>query len=154
MRKGTCETGWAPEDAKQYADRAQCFIAQYGAATLPGGLHVDGKKTLNENIADSAGLAIAYVAFAKALARSGKRLDDPAAGQDGYTPAQLFFLGWSINRCSQQGPEALRSKVANDDHSPNQLRVNMPVSNLGAFREAFSCKVGQPMAPVRACTIW
>jgi putative endopeptidase len=121
---------------------------------LPGGLHVDGSKTLNENIADSAGMGVAYVAYVKALTRRGERMDDPAAGQDGYTPRQLFFLGWAITRCAQLSQDALREEVAGDNHSPERLRVNMPVSNPPAFREAFSCKVGQPMAPARACTIW
>jgi predicted metalloendopeptidase len=145
---------WTPEDARQYAERAQCFVAQYSAAPLPGGLHVDGRKTLNENIADSAGMAVAYAAFTRAMARRGRRMDDPAAGQDGFTPAQLFFLGWSINRCAQLSQEALAAEVGGDRHSPERLRVNLPVSNMMQFREAFACQTGQTMSPERVCAIW
>jgi putative endopeptidase len=152
--QGILRESWTPEDARKYGERAQCFVAQYSAATVLDGLHIDGKRTLGENIADNAGAVVAYGGLAKALARRGQRMDDPAAGERGYTPAQLFFLGWTIARCIQTTPDALRRQVDTDTHSPGRVQVILPVANSPAFREAFSCKEGTPMAPVPACSVW
>ena len=41
-----------------------------------------------------------------------------------------------------------------DEHSPDEYRINGVVSNMPEFREAFSCRVGQPMARQNVCKVW
>jgi endothelin-converting enzyme/putative endopeptidase len=45
-------------------------------------------------------------------------------------------------------------RIETDPHSPEVFRVNGVVLNLPEFQQAFACKTGQPMAPVKRCTIW
>jgi putative endopeptidase len=78
------------------------------------------------------------------------------AGTDslGYTPAQRFFLsyaqGWCVNRTDEYAKEAAKT----DPHSPGKCRVNGVLVNMLAFREAFACKVGTPMARARVNRVW
>jgi endothelin-converting enzyme/putative endopeptidase len=152
--QGMARDWWTAQDAKEYAGRAQCFAAQYSRVTVVDGLHIDGTRTLDESMADNAGIAVAYRALAKRLAMRGQRMDDPAAGEQGYTPAELFFLGWAIARCEKITPDAVRREVNTDTHPPVPARINLPAANSPAFREAFGCQAGAPMAPVPACGLW
>ena len=111
-------------------------------------MHVDGELTLGENTADNGGIRLAYDAFRTMRAAEG--------GNDllGYTPAQRFFLsyaqGWCVNRTAAYAKEAAKT----DSHSPGMYRVNGVLVNMLAFREAFACKVGTPMAPARIHRVW
>jgi len=103
-------------------------------------LHVNGHLTLGENIADLGGLALAYAALQKEMA--GK----PAPGKiDGFTPEQRFFLAYAQIWRRLQRPEAVRTQVQTDPHSPGHWRVDGPLSNLDEFAKAFGCKEGDPM---------
>jgi predicted metalloendopeptidase len=86
-------------------------------------------------------------------------LEDRLAGKPkpeigGYTPEQRFFLAFGQIWCENIRPEAVRKQVQTDPHAPARDRVNGAVQNMPEFREAFSCKVGQPMAPANACRVW
>ncbi len=136
---GNLRDWWTPEDAAAYTARANQVEAQFSAYTVLDSMHVNGKLTLGENIADLGGIALAYAAFQKAIA--GK----PQPKIDGFTPEQRFFLGYAgvwrrINR-----DEALRTQVLTDPHSPAHWRVNGPLSNLDEFAKAFGCKEGDEM---------
>jgi predicted metalloendopeptidase len=73
---------------------------------------------------------------------------------DGYTPEQRFFLSFGQIWCENARPEALRNLVLTDPHTPPEFRVKGVVENMPEFQKAFSCKPGQPMAPVHACHVW
>ena len=114
-------------------------------------LHVNGKLTLGENIADFGGLLTAYDALQRALARNGR-----PGPIDGFTPEQRFFLGYAQSWRSHTRPEALRNRVTVDPHAPERWRVNGPLSNMPAFAAAFGCKPGDAMvrAPEVVPHIW
>ncbi len=80
----------------------------------------------------------------------------PAANQkiDGLTPTQRFFIAHAQSWCSNQSEEFAPFFTKVDAHSLPKQRVNVPLSNLQEFRQAFSCRKGQPMAPERTCRIW
>ncbi len=138
--KGNLRDWWAPEDATNYQSRAARVVTQFDGYTVLDSLHVNGKLTLGENIADLGGLAIAYAALQKELA--GK----PAPARiDGFTPEQRFFLAYAQIWRRLQRPEAARTQVQTDPHSPGHWRVDGPLSNLDEFAKAFGCKDGDPM---------
>jgi putative endopeptidase len=75
---------------------------------------------------------------------------------DGLTPEQRFFVGFAQWDCANERPEDLRVRALTDPHSPARFRINGVVVNMPEFREAFSCKDGQPMvAPAgKMCRVW
>ena len=146
--QGNLKDWWTAEDAKAYNQRAGLLVKQFDAFEP---LHINGKVTLGENLADLGGLKIAYAAFQKA--RAGK----PDVGLiGGCTPEQRFFLGYAETWRSKQTTESLRDRLLTDPHSPAKYRVNGPLADLPEFFEAFGIKEGDPMRcpePERA-TIW
>ena len=100
---------------------------------------MNGKLTLDENIADLGGLATAYDAMKAATA--GK--PDPMSG--GLTNDQRFFLSWAtVWRRNMKDDEA-RLRLSTDTHAPAQFRVIGAPSNMPAFAAAFNCKPGDRM---------
>jgi predicted metalloendopeptidase len=108
---------------------------------------VNGKLTLGENLADLGGISLAYQA-AMADAEASK------TGSAGFSPQQSFFYAYAQSWCSNQRPEMVRLRVKTDPHSPPKFRVNGPLSNLPAFREAFHCKAGDGMVRENTCKVW
>ena len=128
------------QDRKQFDARTAKLVEQFNAYVPIDDLHINGKLTLGENIADLGGLQVAWDAFKLATrnSRSEKR--------DGFTPEQRFFLSFAQSWRTQQRPEALRLQVQSNEHAPAKYRVNGPVSNLPEFASAFQCAPPQPMA--------
>jgi predicted metalloendopeptidase len=148
--KGNLTDWWLPEDVNRYKERSDKVAAQYSSYTVLDTLHLNGRLTLGENTADLGGVAVAYHALEKALAKK------PQGKIDGFTPQQRFFLAYARVWASKQRPAAMRTQVQTNPHSPAMWRVNGPLSNLPEFQQAFGCKEGDPMvraADVRA-RIW
>jgi putative endopeptidase len=137
--KGNLRDWWTAEDAANYKSRADQVADQFSSYTVLDTLHLNGRLTLGENIADLGGLAVAYHALQKAL--EGKQ----RTTIDGFTPEQRFFLSYARVWRGLYRPEALRTRVQTDPHSPPVWRVNGPLSNLPEFAQAFGCKAGDPM---------
>jgi putative endopeptidase len=147
---GNLKDWWTANDAKRFSERAKCVEDQYSSYIAVDDLHVNGKLTLGENIADLGGEILAYMAWKDAT--KGKQLTD----MDGLTPDQRFFVGFAQWACGEIRPERLREQTLTDPHSPPVYRVNGVVVNMPEFQKAFSCKVGQPMVKPadKVCRIW
>jgi putative endopeptidase len=144
---GNLKDWWTEQDGKNYDARAEAIAKQYDGYVPIDDVHINGKLTLGENIADLGGVRIAYMALQKAL--SGK----PAPAKiDGFTPAQRFFLSHAQVWKTLYRPEALRLQLATNPHSPGRFRVLGPLSNIPQFSEAFGCKESAG-APVKTL-IW
>ena len=100
------------------------------------------------------GLRLAWMALLANAASKHESLDTKTA--TGYTPKQEIFLGWAQNWCSTERPEMQRMLVRIDVHSPDHIRANGVIVNMPEFRQAFGCKIGQPMAPApeKMCRVW
>jgi predicted metalloendopeptidase len=70
---------------------------------------------------------------------------------DGFTPEQLFFLGFAQIWCENIAPQQAQSRAMTDPHSPGRYRVNGTLQNMPEFQKAFSCKAPQPMVSQNAC---
>jgi putative endopeptidase len=136
---GNLRDWWTPADAERFAGFASRFTEQYGAYRVLDSLPLNGRQTLGENIADNAGVAIAYEALQRALR------GQPRAKIDGFTPEQRFFLGWAQARRQIWRDAALRLSVQTGVHAPGVYRVNGPLVNMPEFAEAFGCKAGDRM---------
>ena len=147
---GNLRVWWTEEDRNRFDAKTKALVAQYSAFSPLPGYHVNGELTLGENIADNAGLEIAYKAYQISLA--GKA--PPVIG--GYTGAQRFFIGWA-----QVWPEKRREQetirlLKIDPHSPGRFRANGAAVNQSAYYDAFGVKPGDGMyvAPDKRVSIW
>ena len=136
---GNLRDWWTAEDAQRYQGRASRVVDQFNGYVAVDTLHLNGKLTLGENIADLGGVAVAFHALERALA--GK----PRPLIDGLTPEQRFFFSYAQVWRAKFRPEAIRLRVATDPHSQARWRVDGPLSNLPEFAKTFGCKAGDPM---------
>lgn len=109
---------------------------------------MNGRLTLDENIADHGGIRLALMAY---LAGPGATSRPMVYG---FTPEQRLFLGWAQVWCVNVRPEAERLAITMDPHAPNRHRVNGPLSNMPEFQKAFSCKPDARMVRQNVCRVW
>ncbi len=137
---GNLRDWWTPADSLRFTQQAQLIVNQFNGFVAVDTLHVNGRLTLGENIADFGGVVTAYDALQRALARNGR----PGL-IEGYTPEQRYFLGYAQSWREHTRPEQLRTRVTTDPHAPARWRANAPLMNSDAFAKAFGCKPGDPM---------
>jgi len=148
--KGNRKTWWAHEDSQQFTKKAEVLIKQFNKYTVADNLKVNGQLTLGENIADLGGASIAFDAYKLRLAKTDRK------DINGFTPEQRFFLGFALFERENSRPEAQKTQVLTDPHSPGIFRINSPASNLPEFYEAFNVKKGDNLyrAPKDRAKIW
>lgn len=123
---------WTEEDSKNFEKQTQVLVEQFDNYKMLDTLHVDGKLTLGENIADLGGVTIALEALRKAWENN-----PPQSEIDGFTPLQRFFMSYAqIWKGSIRDKELMR-RLREDEHSPSDARVNGTVYNVPEFYEAF-----------------
>jgi endothelin-converting enzyme/putative endopeptidase len=148
---GNLRDWWSSPVAGEFEKRATCIEHQFDGYVAVDDMHIKGKLTLGENIADLGGVKLALATLERA-----EKSARPTVPEGGFTSEQQFFLGFAQSWCANYRPEALRLLVATNPHAPPKFRVNGPLSNLPEFASAFQCKEGSPM--VRAaqdrCEIW
>jgi putative endopeptidase len=146
---GRLNRWWTDEDLARFNERKAKLVAQYDAYEPLPGLYIRGAQTLGENIADNAGLAVAYDAYRLSL--GGK----PARVLDGFTGDQRFFMGRAqVNKVAFR-EEELRKAVLSGVHSPSKWRT-WSVRNHDAWYEAFGVRPGHELylPPDRRVKIW
>ncbi len=137
--QGNMKDWWTKQDEEKFDNRAERIINQFDSYIAVDTLHINGKLTEGENIADLGGINISFDAFMKTKEyKEGKKID-------GFTPAQRFFLSFANIWKIKNRPERLRLRVKIDPHSPEHYRVDGPLSNTPAFWKAFNVKPGDPM---------
>ncbi len=153
---GNLSDWWSPAVGAEFDKRAACVEHQFDAYVPIDDMHIKGKLTLGENIADLGGLKLSFASLLRAEGGTSGAAPTPMATVGGFTPAQQFFVGFAQAWCANYRPEALRLLVATNPHSPPKYRVNGPLSNLPEFAAAFGCKEGTPMVPAAAqrCEVW
>jgi endothelin-converting enzyme/putative endopeptidase len=149
--EGNLRDWWTPSVSAEFDRRAACVEKQFDDYVAIDELHVKGKLTLGENIADLGGLKLAYAALGRA-----EREHPATPPLGGFTPEQQFFLGFAQGWCTNIRPEAARLLASVDPHSPARWRVNGPLANLPEFASAFQCKEGDKMVhgPDKRCVVW
>ena len=146
---GKLHNWWTADDLKQFNATGDALAAQFGGYEPFPGVHVNGRLTLGENIADVAGLATAHDAYV--LSQQGK----PAQALEGFTPDQRFFLGFAQAWRRKAREQALRNSLLTNVHAPGQFRA-LTVRNLDAWYPAFDVKQGQQLylAPEQRVKVW
>jgi putative endopeptidase len=145
---GNLKNWWTPEDAKKFEERTKCVEDQYSQYIVVDDIHLNGKLTLGENVADLGGEILAYIAWKNATR------DLKLESIDGLSPDQRFFIGFAQWDCSNERPEQLREWAITNPHSPSRDRINGVIVNMPEFEKAFLCKAGQPMVSAKPCKVW
>lgn len=140
---------WTPADVAAFKARTGALVKQYDAYEPLPGLHVKGALTLGENVADLAGLSVAYDAYHASL--RGK----PAPVIDGFTGDQRFYLGWAQVWRRNYREANLRNRLLTDPHSPSQQRAWV-VRNLDPWYGAYAPKPSDKLylTPEQRVRIW
>jgi putative endopeptidase len=147
---GNLANWWTDADGMGFTRRAEVLVRQFDAYEPIPGLHINGRASLGENIADFGGIVIALDAFRRTdQFRRSERIA-------GLTPLQRYFLGYALGWLDQSRDEKLRTQLLSDVHAPPKWRVNGPMSNIPSFFEAFDIKSGAPMfrAADERAAIW
>ena len=147
---GNLRNWWTATDHANFTAKTQLLVAQYSRYSPLPGYTVNGELTLGENIADNAGVAIAYQAYQLFL--DGKK----APMIDGLSGDQRFFMGFGQVWRSKMREAQQIVQLKIDPHAPGQFRANGTVRNHPAFHEAFAVKPGDRMylAPQDRVQLW
>jgi len=136
---GNLSNWWNATDTANFNKRSNVLAMQFSKMTPLDTMHINGKATLGENLADLGGILIGLDAF--------KQTDTYKKGEkiNGMTPLQRFFLGYSLGWLLEERPERIATQLLTDVHAPAKNRVNGPFPNVPDFYEAFNVKPGDKM---------
>lgn len=138
---------WTQKDEVAFAARAKRAVVQYDSYLVIDTMHINGRQTLSENLADIGGLQLSFAALERSLAHGRRET------VDGLTPEQRFFIAYAQSRRGLFNASYLRDKVLHDNHSPGKWRVIGPIVNMPEFARAFRCKSGDPMVAPDAARV-
>ncbi|KAL8914810.1 MAG: hypothetical protein Q9171_000646 [Xanthocarpia ochracea] len=123
-QNGNYTDWWDDQTIEAFKAKTDCFVEQYSKFTIldPEGktLHVNGKLTLGENIADAGGLSAAFHAW--------KEIEKKHAGQllpglQRFTKEQMFFITYPSLFCGKTRQERAVNLIYKDAHSPSWARI-------------------------------
>jgi putative endopeptidase len=146
---GKMRNWWTPSDLARFTAAGKALADQYDSYEPFPGVHVNGKLTLSENIADTAGLAASYEAYRASL--KGKA----APVVQGFTGDQRFFIAFAQSWATKMRDETMRSRLATDGHAPGMYRA-LTVRNNDAWYQAFNVKPGDKLylPPAKRVKVW
>ncbi|MCU1281962.1 MAG: Metallopeptidase [bacterium] len=146
---GKLQNWWTKEDFAHFKASSAQLVKQFDAYKPFPDLHVNGKLTSSENIADVAGLAAAFDAYRLSL--GGKE----APALQGLTGDQQFFVSFAQSWRTKIREPAARQRVLTDGHAPAEYRADT-VRNLDAWYDAFGAKPGQKLylTPAERVRVW
>ncbi len=147
---GNLNNWWTDDDRTAFSELTSKLVDQFAEFEPLPGKPVNGELTLGENIADLSGLSIAFKAF------QYSQQDKPPENVAGWTPEQLFFVGWSRVWQRKYRDAEMVKRLLTDPHSPSRYRANGPVTNIEAFYEAFDVTEGDQLyrSPESRIQIW
>jgi len=124
---------WSKGDKRKYNAILKKLIERFSKEKVIGA-HINGETTVSENLADLGGIQVALAALTMRIkgVSPKKRLHE----------LREFFLSYATSwRTLVRRHEALL-RVYVDPHAPAEHRVDVIVSQIDEWYEAFGCKVG------------
>ncbi len=143
---GNQKNWWTEKDREKFNQLGDQLVAQFDAyqplKEKGNDIHVNGRSTLGENIADLGGTSVAYDALLMYLKDKGM---DEKELIDGLTPAQRFFVSWATIWRTKFRDDALINRIKTDYHAPGMYRAVGPLENHDGFHQSFEIKEGDKM---------
>lgn len=148
-KEGKLADWWTLQDVARFKKLTDKVVAQYAQYEPIKGHAINGELTLGENIADLAGVTVAYDGYRKSL--GGK----PAPVLDGYSGDERFFLGFAQVWRTKYREANLLQRLTTDPHTPNNWRPQV-VRNIDAWYSAFGVKPGEALylKPEDRARVW
>ncbi len=136
---GNLRNWWTEEDFRAFKELTAEMVAQFDGIECRGGT-VNGELVVSENIADNGGMGVTLEIM--------HTLSEP--------DFKAYFINWARVWCQKAKEEYIRLRLANDVHSPNTLRANIPPRNFGEWYETFGVTEndGMYIAPEKRISIW
>jgi len=149
--QGRLRDWWTPATAAKYKVKADRLAKQFDQYEPLPGVHIKGKLTLGENLADLGGLETAYAAYRRYVARHG---EPPVL--DGFTGDQRFFIAYAQAWQGKRREGSLRQQLLSNPHSPEQYRVDGIVRNFDPWYKAFNVQPGNKLylPPEERVHVW
>ena len=149
-QNGNYTDWWSDATVRAFEERAQCFVDQYAEYSVPDRdgrpLHVNGRLTLGENIADAGGLTASFQAW---TLRRGEKPNPDLPGLEFFSQEQLFFVSYANWWCGKSRRDTAINRIYTDPHAPKWARILGTMANSREFRESFQCKEREP-----TCELW
>ncbi|XP_077536240.1 neprilysin-2-like [Haemaphysalis longicornis] len=145
---------WSVGTLEAYETASACLESQYPPLLAEGTLI----RSLEDNFLDNAVVYPLFRLYRNALARSAGEvgnatLFDVSHLYPSLTMDQMFFYNLAAAHCDFRD-EPLRREQRRFHQTPAPWRLNVPLRNLPAFAEAFSCARGSFMNPSKRCSMW
>lgn len=125
--KGSLNSWWTPADRLAFENLCKKTVEEFNAITV-GKDKVSGSLTLDENLADIAGMSCI-------LSMLGN--DNPNL--------ESFFLSYAKSQRSKMSDEYTAISLKSDVHSPPKVRINRVLSNFDVFLDYYDIKEGDGM---------
>lgn len=137
-----CRLDWTRKHA--IAHPIHCYVIYF---------QLNAIASQGEDLADNGGVKEAYFAYKNWTEQNGAELKLPELN---YSQLQLFWISYAQMWCSASYDYVIRNQIIAGDHSPNEFRVNGPISNMPTytFADDFGCAVGTKMNPMYKCIVW
>jgi len=158
---GVLNNWWTNSTYYEFDNSSKCFIDQYNQYKLIGSggkeFNLNGKLTLDENLADNGGLSRSFEAWKLSSINDPKKFSErnkALPGLSDFTPEQLFYIAFGQSFCEKSTPEVTELINEKDPHSPGKYRVIGSIANNEHFAKTFNCPKNSPMNPEKKCLIW
>ena len=135
LPNGVKKNWWTRSDAGKYSRKIRDLEKMFSSEIVCG-KHVDGSKTVSENIADLGGIAICVEALKESQRKRG------VTGDAVKKEFREFFIAFATSWRTKYRKEKLKMFMTIDTHSPAFLRVNLVVSQLQEWYDAFDIREG------------
>jgi len=153
---GSLTNWWTDSSAAAFETKAQCVIDTYDSYEVLPGVHINGRLTEGENLADLGGVRISYLAYKNWVQTKGDLYTEAEVSKyfPEFTADQLFFVSYGQVWCEVASDEYRAWLAQTNPHSDGKFRVIGATSNNNAFWEAFNCPAGSQMHPQNSCKVW
>ena len=127
-KNGNLSDWWTTDDVTAFNEICRKFVSEYDNIEIFPGIHVDGRLTLSENIADVGAMACI--------------LDIAGKGNPNLDELFKTYARTYRTVCTDEYAKML---LATDVHAPNSVRVNMVLSNFEEFLNLYHLQPGCAM---------
>jgi putative endopeptidase len=145
---GNYDNWWTLTDKKEYEKKQKEIIIKYEKMAKLDNIHLDGKLSLGENIADIYGVLICEEVLEKEL------IQQNILGKDQISHFKQFYEYYSSSWRNKINNKSLHDRILNDVHSLSKYRVNGVLQNSKKFQSIYGLNEENNMFNNTFIEIW